>query len=343
MAVNLKELSARLGLSPTTVSRALSGYDDVSATTRERVLQLARELGYRPNLAARQIALGRSDAVGIVYPLQAEYLGNPSFLDTLAGLSDRLEQSGLDLLLAAAQPSGEMRTYDRIVRGRRVDALIVAQTLVADERIEYLLESGMPFVAYGRSAAPHRYPWFDFDNEAGSRLAVERIVAAGHRRIAYVHLPMRWNFAAGRHAGFVAAMRAAGLAVDPALVIESGFSRRDGYLAAQRLLALPQRPTAVLADGNLNGMGVLRALFDSGIEIGRDLSVVIDEGVPDDALVRGLKVASVVQPTPYGSGQRLAEMVLDLVEGRAIDVPHDLRQPQFVDGSSLGAPSHDDR
>ncbi len=339
MSINLKELATRLGLSPTTVSRALSGYSDVSPATRERVRQAARDLGYEPNRAARQIALGRADAVGIVYPVGTDYLGNPAFLEMLAGLEQRFEGANIDLLLVAARQRDELRTYDRTVRGRRVDALIVAHTEVEDARIDYLLKSGMPFLAYGRTARPEGYPWFDFDNRAGGRLTVQRLAQLGHRRIAYVHSPLRLNFARQRHDGFVDGMREAGLAVARDAVVAGGLERRAGYAAGRQLLSLPQRPTAIVVDSSLGGVGVIRALLDAGVAVGREISVLVYEGIPPDTLLHGLQVAAVMQPTPYGSGQTMGEMVLALANGRTLAQPHVLRQPEFVDGDSMAPPA----
>lgn len=342
MPVNLKELSARLGLSPTTVSRALGGYSDVSPTTRERVQLMARELGYQPNRAARQIALGRADAVGIVYSLDQDTLGNPAFLEVMSGLSQSLERLNIDLLLLAAPPEtdAEMRTYERMVRGRRVDAAVVALTRVADPRIEYLLEAGLPFVSYGRSRKPERYPWFDFDNRAGGRLAVQQLVALGHRRIACVYTPLHMNFARQRYDGHVQGMRAAGLEMAPEASIEAGLDRRTGYVAGQRLLALTPRPTAVVVHNNLTGVGVIRALLDAGVAVGPEISVLVYDGVPPDTLLRGLQVAAILQPTPFDSGRKIGEMVLDLIQGRPLAERAVLRQPEFVAGDSIAPPAN---
>jgi LacI family transcriptional regulator len=336
MPVNLKELSAHLGLSPTTVSRALSGYSDVSPVTRERVQQVARELGYQPNRAARQVAMGRAEAVGIVYSPANEFLGNPAFLKMLEGVTHALDAISCDLLLAAAGREKELAVYDRIVRGRRVDALIVAHTLREDPRIRYLLDADFPFVAYGRTARPDAFPWFDFDNEACSRLAVQRLAALGHRRIAYVHAPLEYNFAWQRHAGYLAAMRKARLPVVPEAVTGGSLDRRAGYAAAQRLLALRPRPTSIVVDNTMGGVGLIRALLDAKVKIGRDISVVVNEGVPEDTVFGELKVAAILQPTPYASGETIGAMVRALVEGRPLAERHVLRQPEFVEGNSIG-------
>lgn len=336
MAIDLKQLSARLGLSPTTVSRALNGYTDVSEATRARVEQAARELGYQPNLAARRLALGRADAVGIVYPVDTDFMGNPLFLEMIAGVSDRLDAAGIDVLLAVAREQTELRTYERLVRGRRVDGLIVAHTRVVDERIEYLKRSGFPFVGYGRTGNPEGFAWLDFDNEAGSVDAVRRLVALGHRRIAYVHAPLAMNFAHQRHAGFLRGMGEAGVPVHPELIVPGSLDRRGGYAAGRGLLALPERPTAILVDNNLGGVGVVRALLQAGIGIGREVSVIVNDGVPPDTLLIDQDIAAVSQPTAYESGSTMAAMLLALIEGKPLEQAQVLRQPVFVPGASLG-------
>jgi LacI family transcriptional regulator len=164
--VNLKALSDALGLSRTTVSRALNGYDDVSEATRERVMRAARELGYVADPTARRLATGRADTIGIVYPFGAGDLGDPRFGEVVAGVTERLAERNLDFIIAAARPNAELDTYRRLVEGKLVDGLIVARTLVDDPRLAYLRSSAFPYVAYGRTRASEPYAWFDFDNEA---------------------------------------------------------------------------------------------------------------------------------------------------------------------------------
>jgi LacI family transcriptional regulator len=336
--MKLKELATRLNLSPTTVSRALGGYSDVSAATRERVEQAAREFGYQPNQAARQVAIGRADAVGIVYSMANDYLGNPAFLAMLSGMSQRLQERGVDLLLTAAPDRDELPLYERMVRGRRVDAMVVAHTAVHDPRIDYLLGSGMPFVAYGRTADAQGYAWFDFDNAAGGRLAVRELVALGHERIAYVHSPLWLNFAHQRHLGFMDGMRRAHLPVDPQDVVAGGLERRQGYAAGKALAARPRKqwPSAIVVDSCLGGVGVIRALLDAGIRVGGDISVLVYEGVPPDAAVLQMTVASIEQPTPLKTGHTLGEMVLAVANGETLAQPHVLLRPRFVSGESIG-------
>jgi LacI family transcriptional regulator len=338
VSIDIKTLAASLGVSASTVSRALNGYTDINEGTRARIVARAKELNYQPNLGARRLVKGRAEAVGIVYPIDSDFLGNSGFLEMLSGFSRYMEEAGMDLLLAAAHKTNELLTYQRLVQGRRVDGLLVANTYVQDPRIDYLQSTGFPFVGYGRSGVRTDFSWYDFDNEAGERMAVEQLVALGHKRIAYVHAPLEVNFAQQRHAGYVKAMAQAGLPVNPEHVVLGSWDRRVGYAAVQRLLALQQRPTAIVVDTNVGGIGVIRGLLDAGVQLGSDVSVIVDGGMPADTVLQGAPdVAAIIQPTPERSGQVMARMLLDAIARKGkIAHEHVLVQPQFVSGASVG-------
>lgn len=336
MSIDLKQLSTHLGLSPTTVSRALNGYTDVNVLTRRRVVDMARELGYQPNVGARRLALGRAEAVGIVYPLDAGDLGDPRFMEVVQGLSDKLDASKMDLLLVSAREKSELQSYERLVRSGRVDGLIVARTRVDDSRIDYLMQSGVPFVAYGRTGTAQSFPWFDFDNEAGMALAVQELVKLGHTSIAYVHAPLTLNFASQRYLGYQRAMKAAGLNLCPNAIFAAGMNRRSGYSITTEILALSPRPTAIIVDNNLCGVGVVRALMDAGINIGQEMSIIVYDGVPADTLLPGQWIAAIEQPTAYEAGQTLAAMLLAQIAGEKLELHQILKQPMYVGGSSAG-------
>ncbi len=310
--MNLKALSDALGLSRTTVSRALNGYDDVSEATRERVMKAARELGYVADPTARRLATGRADTIGIVYPFGAGDLGDPRFGEVVSGITERLGERNLDFIIAAARPNAELDTYRRLVDGRLVDGLIVARTLVDDPRLAYLRSNAFPYVAYGRTQTAEPYAWFDFDNEAGARDAVRRLIGFGHRRIAMISAPLSLNFAMQRRAGYLAALREAGIEPDPALLVEGPFTRDGGHQGAQALLAQAERPTALLVDNNISGGGAFRALVDSGLRLGRDMSLIVYDGVPPEVAYPH-RVTAVVQPTGHATGRALADLMLGLL------------------------------
>ncbi|CAB3810531.1 substrate-binding domain-containing protein [Paraburkholderia fynbosensis] len=334
MKVNLKMLSSSLGLSRTTVSRALNGYDDVSEATRARVRQAAQELGYHADPTARRLATGRAEAVGLVYPFGANALGDPRFGEVVAGMTQGLGKSGLDLFIVSARPNAELETYRRLVDGKLVDGLIVARTLVDDPRIQFLQERNFPFIAYGRTNSPQPYGWFDFDNEAGARAAAQRLLSFGHRRIAMVSAPLTLSFAAQRRAGFLGALREAGIEPEAQLLIECSFDRTGGYDAMRALLNLDEPPTAVLVDNNIAGTGAFRAIGDSGRNVRTDLSLIVYDGLPPDVSFPHT-VTAVVQPTGHSSGETMAELILGAISGRE-HCAHRLVAPCIEPGDTDG-------
>jgi LacI family transcriptional regulator len=332
--MNLKALADALGMSKTTVSRALNGYPEVSAATRERVLAAAAASGYRANPVARHLAVGRSNVLGIIYPLLPADLGDPMFLEVVGGVSAALEAAGMNFIIVPVSPANELRSYEQMVRGHRVDGLIVSRTQVDDPRIAYLLEADFPFVAHGRTGDAAAHAWFDYDNAAGIRRAVDALLAQGHRRIALLGSPVTLNYAHQRRGSFLDSLADAGLAADPCHVIEAAVDRRGGYDAMQRLLATEPRPTAVIVDNHLSGVGAVRALLDAGVTIGRDMSLVV-WGRMADALA-GLDVATIDQPDAKAAGMKMGEMLLALLNGVPAARLQELWQPVMLASATIG-------
>ena len=332
--MNLKSLAQNLGISKTTVSRALNGYPEVNVLTRERVLAAAKEAGYEPNPMARSLAVGRTNVFGIIYPLLPSDLGDPMFLDVVGGMAGALEKCNMNLIIAPVSQQNELPSYQQMVRGRRVDGLVVSRTLVIDERIAYLLKKGFPFVAHGRTDVNQPYAWFDYDNEAGIALACEHLLALGHRRIAMISAPLAFNFARQRRASFHSCMCAAGLAVDPAHLADNTLDRRSGYQAMQLLLASTPRPSAVIVDNHLSGVGAVRALLDAGIAIGKEISVIV-WGSVEDSLV-GSNVTTIDQPDSDKAGALMVDMLRAVVGGADPASLQVLWQPALVAGQTVG-------
>ena len=153
-AITLKDLAAELGVSITTVSRALAGYGDVAETTRQRVLQSAEEMGYVPDVTARRLQKGRTDTIGIVIPTSGPRFSDPYFSELLAGVGNEAAQDDFDLLVSTRPPDTpeEQAACHRMVESRLVDELLVVRTRVRDRRPACLAETGFPFVACGRAS-----------------------------------------------------------------------------------------------------------------------------------------------------------------------------------------------
>lgn len=332
--MSLKKIAAELGVSVTTVSRALNGYPEVAAATRAAVAAAARRLEHRPDARTRSLALGRCPAVGLVFPVTPGDLGDPLFLAVAARMGERLARADLDMHIIAASSDGELPVYQRALG--RVAAFIVPRTRVRDQRLALLQARGVPFVAYGRSDLAEPYAWLDFDNSLGARLATERLIGFGHRAIGYIGAPAAYNFAALRLRGFTDAMQAANLRVQPALVQQVGLDLGAGYAAMVWLLDLPAPPTAVLVDNHLAGVGAVHAALRAGKVLGRDLSVIVYDGVGADAVVLANAITAVVQSTARSVADTLVDFTLARLKGEPPETLQYLGLPELLPGDSDG-------
>ncbi len=258
-SATLKSIARATGFSITTVSRALGGYSDVNEATRRLIVEEALRQGYTPNLHARALQGQRAQTLGFVIPANETRYSDPFFSQFVAGIGSQAAAAGYDLLLSTHGPEpGEVEVYHRMIAGSRVDGFILTRTRRDDPRINYLLTTKVPFVVFGRSIeAAEPFVYLDTDGTSAQRILTEHLIAQGHRRIAYACPPADLMFTQHRLDGFHAAMSAHGIAIDAHCIVEATLTETGGRTAAERLLALPQPPTAIMAGSDLMAFGVM--------------------------------------------------------------------------------------
>lgn len=339
--MKLKDLADSLGLSQTTVSRALNGYPEVSETTRRRVLEAAERYHYRPNPSARRLATGRAGAVGTVLPTNRNLLVDPHFVEFLAGIGERLVEDEMDIVLCPTRDDDESGTYRRIVAGNRVDALILSGPLVEDERVALLTELGLPFVVHGRTVSAKPYAWLDIDNEAAFHRATGHLLDLGHKRIALINGSSRFTYAVHREQGFRRALGERGLTPDERLIGEGAMTDEVGFRLAERFFAVEPRPTAFLVSSMMLAFGCLRVIRAAGLALGKDISLIAHDDVfPFLNADRMVPPLTTLRSPIRAAGTRVADMLVDLLAGRSPETIHELWPVEFVIRASTGpAPS----
>ena len=337
--MNLKQLSEKLGLSPTTVSRALNGYPEVSEKTRQRVNEAARRHNYRPNIRAKSLATGRAMAVGHVIPISTKHeIVNPIFADFIAGAGETYSLAGYDMVLSVVSDADEVRTYRDLKSKANVDGVIVHGPQFDDRRIPLLHEIGLPFVVHGRSSAVALpYAWLDVNNRHAFERATNLLLDLGHRRIALLNGLEAMDFAIRRRAGFVAALDARGVSPAPALMRSEEMTEIYGYRAAREMLEGPEAPTAFLTSSLLTAIGVRRALEDLGLKMGRDVSIV----TYDDELSYlpngdEVPIFSATRSSVREAGRIAARMLLDQIADPGGPPQERLLEAALVLGGSTG-------
>lgn len=261
-SVTIKDLAAELGLSITTISRALGGYSDVGDKTRKRVTEAAQRLGYRPNRNAQRLVTQRTHNIAWVQPDNERKFLDPHFVEVMAGVlrGSRLEH--YDIVMTSDTAEHELSVYERYVNDNSVDGFIVDLPREDDPRITYLMERQRPFVVHGREGRSAGYGWVDVDNYGNFYRLARLLIANGHEHIGFVNGDEHFNYALYRQRAVADALADHGLAADKLTVLNTVHPMGDaGFRLTQQALE-DTRITAVLYSSILmaiEGQGAIAA------------------------------------------------------------------------------------
>lgn len=334
--VTMKDVAGEVGLSVTTVSRALNNHDDVAERTRERIQAIAHRLDYHPDAMARSLQNRRSNAIGLVIPPFLHRAYDAFWLEFIGGTAASCGHSGADLLVSAVDSVEQMNHgFKRLVRGRRVDGLLLCDTRRNDPRIRYLQNHQLPFVSFGRTTGQQDYPYIDVDGAAGVMQAMEQLISLGHRRIAYMGVDPDFSFSHFRLSGYREALARAGIPCDPDLVHE-GLSEVAATVVTAKLLDLRDRPTAVFTSADFLALAVLRTARFAGLAVPRDLSVAVFD---DNLLVQHADppLTAVNQPNRR-LGEEAASLLLARIANPSFPLVQRLVVPSVIPRLSTAPP-----
>ncbi|MEL6691172.1 MAG: substrate-binding domain-containing protein [Pseudomonadota bacterium] len=337
--MNLKELSAFLGLSQTTVSRALNGYPEVSEATRRRVTAAAELHNYRPNTRAKGLATGRSMAVGHVIPTSTRHeMVNPIFGDFISGAGETYAANGYDMVLSMVEDGDQARVYRELKAKGTVDGLILHGPATSEPRIGLLRELNLPFCVHGRASdETGAYSWVDVNNKSAFRRATELLIDLGHRRIALLNGLENMDFAKRRRAGYEAALEARGIAPLPELRRSEEMTEEYGHATAREMLSRDNPPTAFMVSSMISAIGVRRAVEEMGMTLGADVSVITHDD--DLSYLRNggeVPVFTATRSSVREAGRIAAQLLLDQIAQPGNELPTRLLEAPLVLGRSTG-------
>jgi DNA-binding LacI/PurR family transcriptional regulator len=271
LPVTIKDIAKRVGVSHTTVSRALHGNSLISDETSERIRQMAQEMGYQPSAAARSLKTNRSQVLGVI----VSSLDDPFFSEILQGIEDSVQESNFSLFIAASRhdPNRERKIVQTMIE-HRVDGVIICSTSFSAEQGRQLLDYGFPTVVVNNQSAENfRYSIYH-DDVDGSRQVTRHLIGLGHRKIAYLGNSISGRTTLDRLSGFRQEMEAAGLPVHPEYIYEvPGGDAEHGINGGDYFLSLPIRPSAIVCFNDLIATGVLKSLDQHALNVPADISV----------------------------------------------------------------------
>ena len=307
--VKLDDVARAAGVSPSTVSRVLNGTAVVSEAKKKAIDEAIERLGFVPNPVARGLAGGRTLSIGVI----TQAIDSPFYGIALRGIQDQLDPAGYSALFVNGNWNAEAEARCiEVLRARRVDGIIVLTGRLPDQALKACART-VPVVVTGRTLKAPGLFSLNFDNFEGGRLATQHLIALGHRDIAFITGDPDHADAIERQRGYRAALEAAGIPYDPALVVPGAYHEVSGLLAVGRLLDSQRKFTAIFAANDQMACGVTLGLQRRGLRVPEDVSLVGFDDLPTS--VYAIPPLTTVHQPAYELGQLAASAMLQLLAG----------------------------
>lgn len=307
----IQELSARCGVSVSTVSKALNGYSDISTKTKDLVIKTANEMGYFPNANARALKMKKTYNIGVLFNTYTNMgLRNDYFAHILSAFKEEAALNGYDITFIEHHIGRRKMTYLEHCQFRHFDGVcIVCEDFETDEVIK-LVNSGIPMVTIDY-AFQKSYSIIS-DNYNGMKKLVQFIMKQGHKKIAYIH-GMKTLVTRNRLDGYYDALKEGQISVNEKYTVEGHY--RNPILTEEltnKLLQLADRPTCIIAPDDYSAVGVISAIRKNGLQVIKDVSVAGYDGMDVQQLI-GAKLTTVKQERE-DIGRTAAKKLIDLIE-----------------------------
>jgi LacI family transcriptional regulator len=317
--VTIKDVARVSGVSYTTVSRVLTGYEFVKERTRQRVMDAAENLGYVANPHARSLVGGRSRIIGLLVPnLDNGYVGT-----IMQGIDIALAQANYDLVLYTSHRHPDKESYYvRAITNGLTDGLLLVAPLVAASYIEALREQDFPYVLIDQADVTESSNVVEATNWQGAYDATQYLIQLGHTRIAFIKGSPVVRSAKDRLQGYKAALDDNGIPIFEELLIEGDFQQQSAYESTHRLLqSLDPLPTAIFAANDLSAFGAIDAVRECGLSVPEDISLIGYDDIPQASFVYP-KLTTVRQPLEQ-MGQVAVKILLERIANQS-------KEPQRV-------------
>lgn len=332
MAITLEEIAKLSNVSRSTVSRVINGDPKVKDETRQRVMEVIESVNFQPNLAARSLAAGRTNVIGLVIPAGiAAIFSDPWFPQVVNGISTACNTKGYSVMLWLAEPEYERQMITRILHSGLLDGVIVSSMSVDDPIVKALHESKMPFVLIGRHPTLD-IPHVDVDNTHGGYIATKHLLDLGYQKIATIAGPQDLIAGIDRFRGYKQALFESNLTLNQEWVVEGDFSETSGYTASKTLLQ--ENPDAIFIANDTMALGALRALRELKIRVPEDIAIVGFDDIPN-ASSSTVPLTTVRQPTQE-MGKSAVLSLLELINNPDQQINNKLFPTELVIRKSCG-------
>ncbi len=326
---NVKKVAEKAGVSTATVSRVLSDKPHVRPEIRQRVLAAMEDLDYRPNLVARSLRVQKSNIIGLI----VSDIRNPFFTYVSRAVEDTAQNQGFSIFLCNSDENPEKEMlYLQQMRGQKVSGIILSPTRQTADNFSELVTAELPMVVIDRRVRSADNVLID--NVESAYCLAEHLITHGYRRIAAL-FGIASTTGRERRKGFLEALQDHDITPDPELISYVNAREEDGYQATQNLLALANRPEAILTSNGLLATGAFRALRESGLTIPDDIAFVTVDDTPWTTLVD--PPVTVIQQPTYEIGKTATELLLERIQNPTRSIRQVVLQSNLVVRGSCGS------
>ncbi len=313
MGVTIKDVAKRAKVAPSTVSRVIADHPKITQETKERVRRIMDELGYHPNLLARNLVRQSSQTIGIVTKETTKHsLYDPFFPAALKGMGNLLHEKDYSIQLTTGETKEEIyQEVVKMVQGKNVDGIIVLYSRDDDPVLTYLLDCDFPFVMLGKPTVHvNEIMYVDNDNVKAAREITEHLLSIGHRQIAYIGGDLKFEVHKDREQGYREALQMAG--VQETLIFRESITKESGEKIVEQLLKMKHRPTAVVTTDELMCLSILSALYAKGLRVPEDIAITTFT----DSLISELASPplTTVNINPFQLGYEAAKSLVELLQ-----------------------------
>lgn len=316
--VTIKDIARELGISPSTVSRALKDHPDISSATKKVVHELAEKLNYQPNIVALSLRQKKTHTIGVIIPELVHFF----FSTVISGIEDVAYQAGYSVILTQSNESYEREKMDiKALFNSRVDGMLISlsrETKVFDH-IESIISKGVPVVFYDRMYDNPSTSKVIVDDYVGAKQAVEHLIGQGYKRIAHLQGAPGLMISTERKRGYEDALKEHNMEVSESMiqVCPSG-SQDDGNRTTKKLLSMSPPPDAIFANNDPMAIGAMLAIKEKGLNIPNEIGLVGFSNWSSGLLVEP-SLTTVDQPG-FEMGQEAARLLLRQIEAREKDL-----------------------
>ena len=332
--IKITDLSKKIGVSVSSISRALNGHSNISVKTKEKIFKAAQKYNYYPNLNARRLASQKPDTIAFITTIDRK-TQDYVLMELLAGLTIGVKGKPTELIFKFfTNEKDEFNYYQKLIDAELVDKFVFYRIKRNDKRIDFLKKTKMNFVTWGRSSTKDNYAWIDLDNEKSIEILMQRLYDFGHRKIGFINVHKSFNYGFQRKKAYEEFHKNRNIKLNSKYYQESlDHTTLSGIKLSKKLLDLKERPTAIICSLDKYFIGCLQECQRRGFVIAKDISVV---GYNDqDNYLSSQNVTYISHPLAE-MGKMVINMLEQLDKGKKPENLTQLIKPILNKGKSDG-------